>query len=117
MKPLLRTPTRDANDSDHLAIMLLVGGLYSFSLCDTLIDLRSPWLIVALMSVITAPFLWMRLPYAKWGGVAVSLTIPWIYLSPLINQGFSIKVVYMSAAFLVIIYWFIKIDYNHVCPE
>lgn len=117
MKPLLRAPTRDANDADHLSIILLLGAIYLLAVGKVPIDFTSPWLLVITLSLITAPSLWMRLPYAKWGGVAVSLVLGYLFVVPLTTQGISIRQGFTAVGICAMCYWFFKIDYSHTFPD
>ncbi len=108
-----RYPTRDANDADHLAIMLLVGGILSFTAKEPVGYLPHAWKALGVVSVVTAPLLWMRLPYLKWGGVIAAVILGLIPILRSAYQAIGLRDALPVLGAIVIAYWFSRIDYRH----
>ena len=114
MIPFRHAPTRDANDADHLAIMLLIGAVLSFYRLSTIDEsVRIVWMVMGVVCLISAPLLWMRVPLAKWGGVTASLLLGVSSIIRSIDSGFSLMTILLPVSTLVIAFWFFKIDYSH----
>lgn len=107
----LHIPSRDANDADHLCIMLLAGGIASLHAFYTYPAFDVWWCIFGVIAVVIAPLLWIRLPHAKWGGVLASS----IFVFLAIRQGIPISIRGCTTilAALLAVYWFWKIDYSN----
>lgn len=112
-----RCPTRDANDADHLSILLLIGGIFSFTAKESIGHLPHAWTALGVVSVATAPLLWIRLPCAKWGGVIASLILGAIPILRSSNQPITVRDALPILGALVIGYWFFRIDYRHRFDE
>ena len=108
-----RYPTRDANDADHLAIMLLVGGILSFTVKESVGYLPYAWKAIGVVSVVTAPLLWIRLPHMKWGGVMAAVILGLIPILRSAHQAMGLRDSFPVLGAIVIAYWFFRIDYRH----
>jgi len=71
---------------------------------------------MGIVSIVSAPLLWIRLPFAKWGGVIASLLMGSIPVILFPDQGFTFRDGLMVLAFLLIAFWFYRIDYKHRFP-
>lgn len=108
-----RLPSRDANDADHLAILLLAGGILSFTSKESVGLLPYAWKVLGSVSVVTAPLLWVRLPHMKWGGVIAAVILGSIPLVRSAHQAMEGRDALGVLGALVIGYWFFRIDYRH----
>ena len=108
-------PTRDARDADHLAILLFIGGVLAFFKLSGIVEsAKLIWTAMAIISVITAPLLWVRVPHVKWGGAIASVLLGLSSVVDSIDKAtFGLSDVFLPAATLVIAYWFFVIDYSH----
>ena len=107
----LHLPSRDANDADHLCIMLLVSGIASIYVFYAHPAFDIWWCIYGVFAVVTSPLLWIRLPHAKWGCIFASGIF--VYLAA--RQGIpnSTRDGFALLVSLLFVYWFYKIDYSH----
>jgi len=112
MARFLRPPTRDANDADHLAIILLIGGVLSFYVKLRPGELPYAWQALGVVSLIAAPLLWLRVPHAKW--VCVLAAGIWCAISVLrvVHEPTIVRHTFPLLGSLLFIYWFIRIDYR-----
>lgn len=114
MIPFLHVPSRDANDADHLAIMLAVGGLVTLFNLDRFTDLtRTFWLPLSVIAIVSAPLLWIRVPHAKWGGSIAALLLGAPLVPDVLAGKLDLRTGFMLVACAVIAYWFAIIDYDH----
>lgn len=114
MAPLLHIPTRDAKDADHLAIMLLVGGLIGIFQKDIADSHQVVWYSMSVISLISAPLIWLRVPHAKWGGVLAALLLGYTHFLA-IPEGafFSTRASFHLVGSLIVAYWYLAINYDH----
>ena len=108
-----RFPTRDANDADHLAIMLLFGGILSFTAKESVGYLPFAWKVLGTISAVSAPLLWIRLPHMKWGGVIAAVILGFIPILRSAYQSIGLSDALPVLGGIVIGYWFFRIDYRH----
>ena len=76
-------------------------------------DLVSFWLGFAILGLLTGPLLWLRLPLAKWGGVLAALLFGSLPFFHSVLSEFTLRNYFTMLASLVVVYWFVKIDYRH----
>ena len=115
MPKFLKVPTRDAHDADHMAISLLIGcvfGVFHQSISQDIVIL---WYVMCATGAISAPLLWLRVPFAKWGGAVASIMFVYIsfYTQPP-GTFFNTISGYITLLSPVIVFWFVRIDYSHV---
>lgn len=117
--PFFHVPTRNARDADHLALMLGIGGVISLVNVGRMIpETQMLWLAFAIAAMVSAPLLWIRVPYAKWGGVVSSLFLgASIIVAARGSSGMGMREYILLGALVVIAIWFVRIDYDHVDGE
>lgn len=106
--PLIRVPRHDA---DHLAILLLVGGVVALrGMPSTAASVWYIWLTLGVVSIITAILLWARVRHAKWGGVLVGVLLA---VSPIVRsreQGSLGHGLLLALGAILIVAWFLRLD-------
>ena len=112
--PVLRVPTRDARDADHMAIIALAGGIYLWWGRAGLPAATLPWITgIALASILCGLLLWLRVPAVKWLGVLVFVAISGLSIRRLVLDGWSLGQMLRTLLPLVCAVWMGRIDYSH----
>ena len=89
--PVLRVPTRDARDADHMAIIAILGGICLWWGRAGLPAATLPWIAgIALASILCGILLWLRVPAIKWLGVLVFVAMSGLGIRRLILDGWSL---------------------------
>ncbi|MFT5104590.1 MAG: hypothetical protein ACI9UA_000205 [Pseudoalteromonas tetraodonis] len=114
MIPFLHIPSRDARDADHMAILLAVGSAVTLIRLGNYSGItQTLWLAMSIIGICTAPLLWIRIPYAKWGGVIAALLLATPLQLRVIGEGPDLHACLLLLTCLVIAYWYGIIDYDH----
>ncbi|OYV07349.1 MAG: hypothetical protein CFE26_01495 [Verrucomicrobiales bacterium VVV1] len=66
-----------------------------------------------MVSVVTAPLLWVRFPYMKWGGVVAAVILGSIPILRSAHQAIGFRDALPVLGAIVIGYWFFRVDYHH----
>ena len=112
--PILRLPTRDARDADHMALITVAGGLYCWWGRAALPDATRPWLMaIAAASILCGVLLWLRIPAIKWLGVLVFIAMCGFGVRRFALQGFDMRVALLILLPVVCAIWMAQIDYSH----
>ena len=112
--PVLRVPSRDARDADHLAIIAVAGGIYLWWGRVGLPAATLPWITgIAVASLLCGVLLWLRVPAVKWLGVVVFAAICGLSIRRLMLDGFSLGVTVRILLPIVCAIWMARIDYAH----
>lgn len=112
--PVLRVPTRDARDADHMAIIAVLGGIYLWWGRAGLPASTAPWVTgIAIASAICGVLLWLRVPAIKWLGVLVFVAICGLGVRRLALDGFSLGRIVSIVLPAICAVWMGRIDYTH----
>jgi hypothetical protein len=111
--PVLRVPTRDARDADHMAIIAVAGGIYLWWGRTGLSSATAPWIVgIALASILCGVLLWLRVPAIKWLGVLVFVAMCGLGIRRLMLDGWSLGVAVRLVLPLICAVWMGRIDYS-----
>jgi hypothetical protein len=111
--PILRLPTRDARDADHIAIIAVAGGVYLWSGRAGLPAPTVPWIAsIAVASILCGVLLWLRVPAIKWLGVLVFIAIGSLGIRHLILDGWNLGVAARLILPVICAVWMARIDYK-----
>jgi hypothetical protein len=112
--PVLRAPSRDARDADHMALITVAGGIYLWWGRAGLPAATRPWVTgIALASILCGILLWLRVPAIKWLGVLVFVAIAGLSIRHLLLNGWSLGQMLLILLPLVCAVWMGRIDYSH----
>ena len=112
--PFFRVPSRDARDADHLALMLVVGGIYVLS---GYAGWEAPvylWMMAtSVVAIVGGLLLWSRMPGAKWFGFLVCISIVALATRHVFGRGLAVSNILALVGGGCMAYWFVRIDYCH----
>ena len=112
--PILRAPTRDARDADHMAIIAIAGGVYFWWGRSGLPAGTLPWITgMSLASIVCGILLWLRIPAVKWLGVLVYVAMFGLGVRSVILDGWNLRQLLGLLLPLICAVWMARIDYSH----
>lgn len=112
--PFFRVPSRDARDADHLALMLVAGGIYFLSGQAGWAAPVYLWMMVTSgVAIVGGLLLWSRMPHAKWFGFLVALSIVALTIRHVFGRGLAVGDILSLVGSGCMAYWFVRIDYTH----
>jgi hypothetical protein len=113
-RPVLRIPTRDARDADHMAIILIAGGLYLLrGRSQVSPSIHLAYTAISALLILSGTLLWLRLPAVKWLGALAFLGLALLAIRHGQIKGWSLFVIMNLLLPLLCIFWIIRIDYSH----
>ncbi len=114
--PILRFPTRNENDADHLAIIAVIVGayiIYSLLFSTSTEQVFKPFsILVCTLMVISGPLIWIRIPYAKWGCVIAFCCILISGAILAFQHGLSLSRIFVICGSIYGIISYMRIDYQ-----